>query len=313
MKRSLIDDIKNDLWVVLMDIISVNAAYVLALLLRYYVHSEFKSSALKFANVYMRFAPFYTVICIVVFALFRLYNGIWRYASLADMNRIIGANVTTAILNFIGTTVFFERLPISYYLVGAALQYIFICIIRFSYRFLRFKKKGIIESVNPSMPVIIVGNNAVNSRLSYFLEENTAFRPIAYVDKNAREGQASGVPVMTTLEEALNIQMVKNVVVVDPLMSDREKEKLRASCDVKGIELHDYSWLLMKQFREVMLTDVSRLISVPYKLRMNGRSFESIEEAMNVLEGRYSVSEISGNDIVVDIHETVVHPFELRN
>lgn len=313
MKRRLIGDIKSDLWVVIADAISVNAAYLLALLLRYYVHTEFKSSAWKFVDVYMRFAPYYTVICIVVFVLFRLYNGIWRYASIADMNRIIGANVTTAILNFIGTTVFLERLPHSYYIVGAALQYFFICVIRFSYRFLRFKKKGIIESVNPSMPVIIIGNNISNSRLNMILEENSTFRPIAFVDNRMQSKSLNGVPVMATLEEALNRQAVNNVVVVDPLMPDREKEKLRALCGKRGIKLHDYSWLLMKGFQEVMLTDVIGVLEKPYKLCIGNQAFDSIEEAMEVLEGRYSVVSISGNDLKVNIQGTVVHSVKTLN
>jgi C4-dicarboxylate transporter DctM subunit len=92
-----------------------------------------------------------------VFALFRLYNGIWRYASVDDMNRIIGATLVTAILNFIGTTLFLQRLPVSYYVVGTTLQFIFITLIRFSYRFLVFKRRGFRESLNPGMPVIIIG------------------------------------------------------------------------------------------------------------------------------------------------------------
>jgi len=242
-----------------------------------------------------------------------IYNGIWRYASIADMNRIIGANVTTALLNFVGTTVFLERLPNSYYIVGAALQYFFICIIRFSYRFLRFKKKGIIESVSPSMPVIIIGNNISNSRLTMFLEENSTFRPIAFVDKSMQGKSLNGKPVTATLEEALDRQAVNNVVVVDPLMPDREKEKLRVLCENKGIKLHDYSWLLMKRFQEVMLTDVIGLLEKPYKLRMGNQSFDSIEEAMEALEGRYSVVSISGNDLTVNIQGTAVDPVKPLN
>lgn len=313
MKRNLLNDIKNDLWVVVMDIIAVNAAYVLALLLRYYVHSEFKSSALKFVSVYIRFAPFYTVICIAVFALFRLYNGIWRYAGIADMNRIIGANVVTALLNFIGTTVFFERLPNSYYLVGAALQYLFVVFIRFSYRFLRFKRKGIIESVNPSLPVIVVGNNLSNNLLGYFLEENMLFRPIAYVDGSLQAKSINGIPVMATLEEAMNRQVVNNVVVVDPLMSDREKEALRISCENRGIVLHDYSWILMRQFRKVMLTDITGIIDGPCKLCAGDRTFNGVQEALEALDGRYSVSSIGGSNLRIDIQKMVVHPIEARN
>ena len=303
MKRNILSEFKNDLWVVVMDIIAVNAAYILALLLRYYVHSEFKSAALRFVNVYMQFAPFYTVICIVVFALFRLYNGIWRYASLDDMNRIIGATVVTAILNFIGTTLFLQRLPVSYYVVGTVLQFIFITLIRFSYRFLVFKKSGFRESINPGIPVIIISGNVSSSRINTYFENNPAFKPVAVVDYNLRGKSLNGMPVMENVDEALETFMVKSVVVMDPMMPDREKVKLRKTCQEKGVELHDYSWAMTSGFTDISLTDISKLVREPFKVRIGETMYDNLDEAMDRLEGRYTVQSIEGQDMVIEIHQ----------
>ena len=83
----------QNFWTVLLDIVAVNAAYYLTLLLRFYMNGEFREVA---SNSYMpafeRFAPFYTVLAILVFALFRLYGGMWQFAGINDMNRILGAN-----------------------------------------------------------------------------------------------------------------------------------------------------------------------------------------------------------------------------
>ena len=233
MKKNCIFELKNDLWVVVMDIIAVNAAYILSLLLRYYVHSEFKSAAMRFVDVYLKFAPFYTILCIIVFALFHLYNGIWRFASLNDMNRIIGATVVTAILNFVCTTIFLQRLPISYYVVGTTLQFIFITLIRFSYRFLVFKKNGVRESINPGIPVIVIGSNAPGNKIFTYFESNTSLRPVAIVDYELRGKSLNGLPVMENIEEALETFTVKNVIVMDPVMSDKEKDRLRKTCQME--------------------------------------------------------------------------------
>ena len=67
MKDKILTKLKNNLWVVVLDIIAVNAAFVLALLLRYYVHQVFYASARRFLEVYISFAPYYTVICLLIF------------------------------------------------------------------------------------------------------------------------------------------------------------------------------------------------------------------------------------------------------
>ena len=51
-----------------------------------------------YLTAFWQFAPFYTVLAIAVFAAFRLYGGMWRYAGINDMNRIILANLCTSVV-----------------------------------------------------------------------------------------------------------------------------------------------------------------------------------------------------------------------
>ena len=55
-------------------------------------HCEFRPTVSYYQTDFLKFAPFYTILCILVFAIFRLYGGMWRYAGINDMNRIIGAS-----------------------------------------------------------------------------------------------------------------------------------------------------------------------------------------------------------------------------
>ena len=60
--------IKGKDWlIILLDIIAVNAAYFLALLLRFYVNYEFRPTVSFYLTDFTSFAPFYTVLCIIVF------------------------------------------------------------------------------------------------------------------------------------------------------------------------------------------------------------------------------------------------------
>lgn len=134
--RRIWDSVSKDLWVVLLDIIALNVSYFLALLVRFYVNGEFRVSVNYLIGDWARFAPFYTVLSIVIFIIFLLYGGMWRYAGINDMNRIIGASLATTVIQVMGTALFIRRMPITYYVIGAILQFLFVSLIRFGYRIL---------------------------------------------------------------------------------------------------------------------------------------------------------------------------------
>lgn len=134
--------ISKDLWVVLLDVLAVNASYFLALLIRFYVNFQLRPVAVeRYLPNLVAFAPWYTVISIVIFMIWRLYGGMWRYAGINDMNRIIAANVCTCVLQIGGSIVFFTRMPITYYIIGAVVQFVLTTTTRFAYRVLLTEKK----------------------------------------------------------------------------------------------------------------------------------------------------------------------------
>ena len=57
---------------VIYDAVAVNAAYFLALILRFYVKFEFNSGAARFIPMVWQFAPFYAVASVLIFYAFRL-------------------------------------------------------------------------------------------------------------------------------------------------------------------------------------------------------------------------------------------------
>ena len=116
------------------DIFAVNFSYFFALLLRF----DFCYSAIpaNYYSIWLNFAPFYTVICILVFLKLNLYRSVWRFASYSELLRSILASGITALIQIVGTLAFFGRMQISYYIVGTVFQFGMILGIRFSYRFI---------------------------------------------------------------------------------------------------------------------------------------------------------------------------------
>ena len=132
-------------FLVVYDIIAVNAACYLALLTRFYVAKQFHSAAAQYIEAYTSYAPYYTILCLVIFCCFNLYSGIWKYAGFNDLNRIVGANVVCFIVHIIGTLILLRgtpliRMPISFYCLSAFTQTCLITASRFSYRLLLMEK-----------------------------------------------------------------------------------------------------------------------------------------------------------------------------
>ena len=123
------------------DVIAVNLAYFLALWLRFdCMFSQIRPDSLA---AWKTFVPFYTVFCLIIFWSLKLYRSLWKYASYSELMHLIIATCITGVFHSVGITFvlqklslnYFTRMPISYYLVGITLQFIFMAAVRFSYRF----------------------------------------------------------------------------------------------------------------------------------------------------------------------------------
>ena len=98
-------------YLVIYDIAAVNLSYFGALWLRFDL--RFSSIPETYLSAFLKFAPFYTVFCILVFAALRLYNSLWRFASISELNRVLVATAGTTLFQMVGITVFVQRMPVS--------------------------------------------------------------------------------------------------------------------------------------------------------------------------------------------------------
>ena len=141
---------------VLFDMIAVAGSYFLALMLRF----DFLYRAIpeRWLEGYLDFIPFYLIIVILIFALFKLYRSVWRFASYSELGRLLIASILTNVIHIAGTLLFVHRMPISYYAIGAVLQFIFTVVIRFAYRFyLLAKNRFSLKNSSIREKVMIIG------------------------------------------------------------------------------------------------------------------------------------------------------------
>ena len=131
---------KITLYLMAYDVIAMAIAYFFALWMRF--DCRFREIPEHYLHSWMLFTPIYTVLGVVVFWLFRLYQSIWRFASYTEFKRVAIASILTALLHAIGISVLFRRMPISYYLIGTGVQFMLVLFVRFAYRFVSLERKN---------------------------------------------------------------------------------------------------------------------------------------------------------------------------
>lgn len=232
--------IKGDLWIILLDIISVNAAYFLALLTRFFVGGKFYNSLRTLPYEYSKFAPFYTIICIIVFFIFKLYGGMWRYAGINDINRIISASVVTTAFQVVGTLIFVKRMPMTFYFIGAALQFIFITMTRFAYRFVVIERRKLGKKTKNAL---IVGAGESGRYAISLLEGGMIYKPVGIVDEHFTGLSMDGLPVYSVeeIEDVVIKHTISCIIIADTDIDSSTRERIKAVCERNQIQFRDYT------------------------------------------------------------------------
>ena len=288
-------NLRSDLWIVLLDIIAVNGAYLLALLIRFYVHFRFTSGVGDFRQYYLQFTPYYTVLCLIVFYVCGLYNGMWRYAGLDDMNRIIVANAITAVIQVAGTRLFVGRMPTSYYLIGAFLQFLMTAAIRFAYRFLHIRKQRGEKLRRWTIPTMVVGSEDTGKEFIRYLEDNSPFQVVVIVGEHSGKTM-DGVPIVDygSISSQIQYQGVHAVFIADEGLSQAKRAEIRQAA--KGVEVRDYLEYLCDLPGCMPLNALLDIVEGPVTVTVDGvdREYATLQECVTVLSDRYDVKHISG-------------------
>ena len=121
---------------ILLDLLAVNFSALAALLLRFEfsIHDLAESG---FAQIYLKTAPLYSVLSILLFALLHLYRGLWAYASIDELRYILFASIGSALLEQLICYVTGCYLPRSMPILDLLFLFLSLTLIRYSYRILR--------------------------------------------------------------------------------------------------------------------------------------------------------------------------------
>lgn len=188
--------------VALLDIVLISASFFAALLIRF----DLKYSEIdpRFINAYTTVVPFCIIGAIVLFIVFKLYNSIWRFASISELERMAKAwlvfTVVAAIIviideHFNGI----RRLPVSVWIMGVIFGFMSTTAIRFGYRFLRFMTKVNTRGKNGAN-VMIIGAGACGKDVIHeiVMSQHLNAKVCCAIDDNPNKKgrELDGVPIV---------------------------------------------------------------------------------------------------------------------
>ena len=228
----------------LYDAVAVILGYFLALWFRFDCRISMVPD--YYWDALLKFAPLYIVICLVTFWANRLYNSVWRFASFDELRRVIKSSVITAVAHTVLITVLLLRMPISYYVVGAVIQFLLVLGVRFSYRFIILMRKKTYFSERSATRAMLVGaGNAGQMILRDANQMNKGDARICCIidDNHNKWGRSiDGIPVVGGREDILlNVEKYKieKIFVAIPSAKPEDLRDILNICKETGCALQN--------------------------------------------------------------------------
>lgn len=229
---------------VVYDALAINIAYFLALWLRF--DCRFSEIPEDYLLAFLRFAPIYTISCILIFWCLRLYKSIWRFASYSELLRVAASSILTFIIHVCGITVLYERMPLTYYFTGAMLQFLAVLAIRFSYRFVLLERSRRLKNAGSTVVsrVMLIGAGTAGQMIlrDVMKAKEIKDQVCCIIDDNPNKWSrfVEGIPVVGGRNVILaNVKKYKiqKIYVAIPSASPEEKRDILNICKETGCEL----------------------------------------------------------------------------
>ena len=200
-KTAKIDMQRRIAILVIMDILCVLCAFFVGLWLRYDFH--FGAIPEEYLNRLLPFVCIWCVICVAVYAVFRLYHSIWRFASVDELLHIIAAYIVLGVICVAHLLIVKNKyMPYSFYVLGFIFSFAAVICVRFSYRLMRGLKSQFKNMLrrNNVKNIMIVGAGEAGRILANEFQNNSyaASRVVCAIDDNPikKNKRLCGVPIV---------------------------------------------------------------------------------------------------------------------
>ena len=224
---------------VIYDFVVFVFSYYFALLLRF----DFKATEIP--SIYLNSANssliIYSIICVLLYFAFGLYNSIWKFASTEELKNIVIANILCLLIQILLTKIFFIRMPISYYVIGIVIQGILTLFVRFSYRFVVLIHNSKIKKENN---LLLIG--AGEAGLMIIRDINRSSKGdekiVAIIDDDSNKWGKTieGIKIVGGRDSIVKIVKdynIKKIVFAIPSIANDDRRSILNICNDSGCEV----------------------------------------------------------------------------
>lgn len=228
---------------ILYDYLAVCGSYFLALWFRF--DGSYSAIPKNYLYSYSGFTFPFAIICVIIFGLLHMYNSMWRYASFAELERTLLGSLIASILHAIGITVLFERMPISYYLLGAVLQICSLVAIRFAYRFIQsIRQRRHTKQEHDVSRVMLIGAGSAGQMILRDIAQAKEItdKVVCIIDDNPNKWNRymDGIQVVGGRDDilyAVQKYRIDKIFLTIPSATAEQKRDILHICNETGCEL----------------------------------------------------------------------------
>nr|WP_318684940.1 nucleoside-diphosphate sugar epimerase/dehydratase [uncultured Acetatifactor sp.] len=226
------------------DLVSILVASVLSLYVRY--DFKFMDVPREFWEAVLRAYGYNAVIVLAVFAIFKLYNSVWRYASDTELVNNAIAVVICSIMQPVIFWIEGVKLPMSYPFFYGFFLMVLTCGIRFSYRILRMIQNRRLNHFGGKSRIncMIVGAGAAGNAILKEIESSSylSIHVACAIDDNpgCHGKYLRGVPIVggrESIPENVEKYNIDEIIIAIPSASRQALKPILEICKETGCRL----------------------------------------------------------------------------
>jgi len=285
------------LFLIIYDLVVGAGSYFIALWLRF--DCRFTEIPYEYLIAWLRFMPIYVVVSVALFWVMHLYQSIWKFASFVELRRIALSCAVLGVFHALFITLLFQRMPISYYLIGISIQFMLVLFVRFAYRFilLEHSKQTRLHQKTMASRVMLIGAGSAGQLILRDLhnakEVNECVCCIIDDNKNKWGRFIDGVPVVGGRDDILlNVEKfrIEKIFLAIPSATAEQRRDILDICKETKCELKNlpgvYEFVTgnvtAKSMKDVAVEDL--LGRDPIKVNMD-EIYEFIAEKVIMVTG----------------------------
>ncbi len=239
------DDAKRTLRVIflaLVDLVVIQFSAFMALLARF----DFSYTLLResmFLDALLRYAPWFTVLTVLIFIPFKLYSSLWEFASVDELLHILLAAMAVAVLQFAAIVLNLVNLPLSFPMLNAMFLAVLTVLFRFSYRMARsIARRRSRRGVQARTMLIGAGSAGMQTLREFETSENSKNHVVCIIDDDPQKTgrYLNNVKIVGTrrdIAKAAQDYRVEEIVFAIPAAPTQQRKQILKLCQETGCKL----------------------------------------------------------------------------